>query len=391
MTTSPQPPALDAGRRTHRRAADRGGVGQATGRVRRTDRSRRSALACVAVLAVALSGLTACGSKDSGATLELSAALPDKVPGGTVIRIGDPSIQAIVQTSGLSRQLADAGVKVQWANISGGPQSIQAFRGNKLDCSSVADIPSLFAAWTGTSTRIIFQSVTVDPLEHPIYELGVAPGVTVTSLADLRGKKIAYSAGQAQGALVLRVLQKAGLTQKDVKLIDLTSTGDSYVTALGGKAVDVAPLGAANVKIYEGKYPGGTAIPTGIRDDASTLYCLTSSVKDEAKAAALKVYVAVRTKALLWQNQHPDEYAKAYLEDVQGLSAADAKTVNALDGTAGIPSTWDNAQTRLQETADLLAREQGHKKLDVSILVDRRFEKIEAAAAGSDVVTGDAS
>ena len=132
-------------------------------------------------------------------------------------------------------------------------------------------------------------------------------------------------------------------------------------------------------------------VMTGIRDDASTLYCLTGSVKDAAKVAALKVYVTVRTKALLWQNQHPDEYAKAYLEAVQGLSAADAKAVNALDGTTGIPATWDNAQTRLQETADLLSTEQGHKKLDVSTLVDRRFEKIEAAAAGPDVVTGDAS
>ncbi|GAA5186322.1 ABC transporter substrate-binding protein [Rugosimonospora acidiphila] len=360
-------------------------------RLKRTARSRHTALAALAVLAVALSTLTACGSKGSGVTLELSAPLPDKVPGGTVIRIGDPTIQSIVQVSGLDKELADAGVRVQWANISGGPQSIQAFRGNKLDCSSVADIPSLFAAWTGTSTKIIFQSVTVDPLQHPIYELGVAPGVKVTSLADLRGKKIAYSAGQAQGALVLRVLQKAGLTQKDVDLVDLTSTGDSYVTALGSEAVDVAPLGAANVKVYEEKYSSGSAIPTGIRDDAATIYCLTSSVQDAAKAAALKTYVAVRTKALLWQNQHPDEYAKAYFEDNQGLSPADARAIVALDGTAGIPASWDNADQRLQQTADLLAEQQYHKKLEVSTLVDRRFEPVEAAAAGSDLVTGDAS
>jgi sulfonate transport system substrate-binding protein len=340
---------------------------------------------------VVLAALTACGSDDSGATLDLTAALPEQVPSDTVIRIGDPPIQAIVKASGLDKQLTDAGVKVEWADLSGGPQTIQAFRGDKLDCGSVADIPSLFAAWTGTSTKIVFQAVTIDPLQHPTYELGVAPGTKVTSLADLRGKKIAYSAGQAQGALVLRVLQKAGLTQKDVKLIDLTSTADSYVTALGSKAVDVAPLGAQNVKIYKDKYAGGTAIPTGIRDDAATLYCLTKSVQDAGKAAALKVYVGVRAKALLWENEHPDEYAKVYFEDVQGLSPAAAKAVVAIGGTTGIPATWDNANTRLQATADLLATEQDHEKLDVSTLVDRRFEKVEAAAAGSDVVTGDAA
>jgi sulfonate transport system substrate-binding protein len=358
--------------------------------LRPPSRRLRAVLAGVAVLAVG-SALTACGGKGSSATLDLAAPLPDQVPSGTVLRIGDPTIQAIVTASGLDKQLTAAGVQVEWANISGGPQSIQAFRGNKLDCASVADIPSLFAAWTGTSTRIIFQAVTVDPFRYPTYELGIAPGAQISSLADLRGKKIAYSAGQAQGALVLRILQKAGLTQKDVHLIDMTSTADSYVTALGGRAVDAAPLGAQNVKIYEAKYRGASAIPTGIRDDAATIYCLTRSVRDAGKAAALKTYVAVRTKALLWRNQHPDEYAKVYLQEVQGLSEADAKAVMAVTGPAGIPATWANADARLQQTADLLATEQGRQKLDVSTLIDLRFEKVEAAAAGSNVVTGDAA
>jgi sulfonate transport system substrate-binding protein len=348
----------------------------------------RRSIAGATVLMALLAGCSHSGAK---ASLDLSAALPEQVPTGTVIRIGDPAIQADLQASGLDKELTDAGVRVEWANISGGPQSIQAFRGDKLDCSSVADIPSLFAAWTGTSTKIVFQSVTVDPLKFPTYELGVAPGQSVASLADLRGKKIAYSAGQAQGALVLRVLQKAGLTQKDVQLVDMTSTTDTYMTALGAKAVDVAPLGITQVATYKGKYPGSSTIATGIRDDASNLYCLTKSVQDAGKAAALKTFVSVRTKALLWQNDHPQEYAKAYLEGNQGLSPAAAQAYLAVHGKVGIPATWDAAQTRLQATADLLATEQNHKKLDVSSLADRRFEKVEAAAAGSQVVTGDAS
>jgi sulfonate transport system substrate-binding protein len=353
---------------------------------------RTSRTALTAVLATVLAATTACGSGEEAATrLELSAALPDKVPSGATLRLGDPQLQALIGASGLDKELNDAGITIEWANISGGPQSIQAFRADKLDCSAVADIPSLFAAWTGTSTKIVFQSVTIDPLEHPIYKLGVAPGVSVASLADLRGKKIAYSAGQAQGALVLRVLQKAGLSQKDVQLVELTSTGDSYVTALGSKAVDVAPIGAQNIKLYEAKYPGASSLFTGIRDDASTLYCLTSAVEDADKAAALKVYVAVRTKALLWSNDHPDEFAKAYYQDTQGLSEKDAKAVVEISGDKAIPAAWDAAITRLQETADLLAAEQKHDKLDVNTLIDRRFEKVQADAAGARVVTGDAA
>ena len=354
--------------------------------MRRTPRSM-----VVAILAAAVLLAAGCAEEQAGAKLELTAALPDQVPSGAVLRLGDPQIESIVGVSGQDKELADAGVRVEWANISGGPKSIQAFRADKLDCSAVADIPSLFAAWTGTSTKIVFQSVTLDPLKYPIYKLGVAPGANVTSLADLRGKKIAYSAGQAQGALVLRVLQKAGLSQHDVKLVELTSTADSYVTALGGKAVDVAPIGAQNIKLYEAKYPGASSIGTGIRDDAATLYCLTSAVQDPQKAAALKAYVAVRTKALLWANEHPDEYAKAFYQNHEGLSEADAKAVVEINGSKGIPATWDAAIARLQETADLLAKEQDHPKIDVNTLVDRRFEAVQAAAAGAQVVTGDAA
>ena len=63
----------------------------------------------------------------------------------------------------------------------------------------------------------------------------------------------------------------------------------------------------------------------------------------------------------------------------------------ATDGEKAIPAGWDNAIGRLQQTADLLAQEQKHDRLDVNTLVDRRFEKVEAAAAGDQVVTGDAS
>jgi sulfonate transport system substrate-binding protein len=363
---------------------------------RRGSRPRsRTTLAGVALLAASAALLTACGGNASGSSgnLALSAPLPTEVPKGTVIRIGDPQTQVALEASGLGKELDAAGVKVKWANITGGPASITAFRADELDCSSVADIPSLFAHWTGTSTQIVFQSVTVDQPAHPTYKLGIAPGAAddIRSIADLKGKKIAYSAGQAQGALVLRVLQKAGLSQDDVKLVELESTGTTYNTALGSNAVDVAPLGAATIHTYLDHYQGSSAIDTGIRDDASTLYCLTSAVKDKAKAAALQEYVAVRTKALLWINDHREEWKSAYYEKNQGLSPEDAQAAVDAAGLKAIPATWDNVTTRLQETADLLAEEQDHPKFDVSDIVDERFAEVEAAAAAGKTVTGEAS
>ena len=356
-------------------------------------RTRTVALGAALLATAALAA--GCGGKADGSsqgTLAPDAPLPTKVPKGTVLRIGDPTTQVAIKAAGLEKELTDAGVEVKWANISGGPKSIEAFRADQLDCSSVADIPSLFAHWTGTDTQIIFNSVTVDPLKFPTYQLGIAPGAGIKTLQDLKGKKIAYAAGQAQGALVLRVLKEAGLSQDDVQLVDLPSTGTVYAQALGSKQVDAAPLGRATIEsTFLSQYPGATAIDTGIRDDASTVYCLTKAVRDPAKAAALATYVKVRTEALLWQNDHPEEWKKAYYEDDQGLTPELAQAAIDAGGIKGIPATWDNAIKRLQDTADLLADEQKNKKFDVRTIVDTRFAPIEAQAAGAKVVTGDAS
>src|SRR3954453_5334189 len=296
----------------------------------------------------ALLGLTACGADDQGPHLALSAAVPDKVPDGTVLRVGDPATQVALQLSGLDK---DLGIDIEWANISGGPKTLEAFRADAIDAGSVADIPPLFAQWTGTDVKIVAARTTVDPLDHPTYELGIAPGAKVSDLADLEGKKIPYSPGQAQGALVLRVLQEAGLTQDDVELVEMTSVDDSFVNALGSKQVDVAPLGQALVATYLAKYErdGAATVAPGVRDDAWTLYAPTSVLQDADKAAALKKYVAVWARAQQWISEHPDEFAKAFYVDHEGLSAEDASYVVKALGAFDVPTSWDDVISRHQE------------------------------------------
>ena len=345
-------------------------------------RSERGPLSVLGLLFVALAtvvALAGCGGDDKGPHLALSAAVPDEVPEGTVLRVGDPATETALKLSGLDDELD---LDIEWANIQGGPKTLEAFRADAIDIGAVADIPPLFAQWTGTDVKIVAARNTVDPLDHPTYELGVAPGVDVKTLRDLAGKKIAYSPGQAQGALVLRVLKEAGLTQDDVTLVEMASVDDSFVLALAENSVDVAPLGQTLAKTYLAKYErdGATTIAPGVRDDAWTLYAPTTVVEDANKAAAIKKYVAVWAQAQLWINEHPEEFAKGYYEDHEGLSPEDAAYVVKALGTFEVPTNWDDTIARHQETADLLAEEQGHDQLDVADLYDRRFEKAITAA-----------
>jgi sulfonate transport system substrate-binding protein len=347
-------------------------------------RGLKSPLIRTALLTAAgLMALSACGSDEAGPRLELTAALPDKPADGTVLRVGDPATQVALETSGA---IDDLDVDIEWANITGGPKTLEAFRADAIDIGSVADIPPLFAHWTGTDVRIVAARETVDPQDHPTYELGVAPGVDVKSIDDLKGKKIAYSPGQAQGALVLNVLREAGLTQDDVELVEMQSVDDAFSVALAGKQVDVAPLGQTLVKTYLAKYErdGATTIPSGVRDDAWTLYAPTSVLEDADKAAAIKEYVAAWAKAQLWISEHPDEFAKAYYEDHEGLTPEDATYVVDALGQFTVPTSWDDFIARHQVTVDTLVKEQDQEPLDVETLYDRRFEKAIAAALGGE-------
>ena len=137
-------------------------------------RSRRSILLPLLVVLAALTALAGCGADEKGPRLDLTAAVPSEVPDGTVLRVGDPATETALKASGL---IDDLDIEVEWANISGGPKTLEAFRADAIDVGSVADIPPLFAQWTGTDVKIIAARETVDPLDHPTYELGIAPGV----------------------------------------------------------------------------------------------------------------------------------------------------------------------------------------------------------------------
>jgi sulfonate transport system substrate-binding protein len=337
------------------------------------------------VLAAALSALTVlsgCGGDaeaGGGSKLALDAALPTEVPDGVKIVVGDPATQKALELSG---QIDKVSKFVQFANLSGGPQTTEAFRAKALDLGSVAEIPPIHATWTGLHVKIVASKFRQDAINHPIYQLGVAPGVQVKSLADLRGKKIAYSPGQAQGALVLKVLKKAGLTKDDVKFVELPSTGDVYSNALAAKQVEVAPIGGVQIKRYLTKYgkDGASTIQHGLRDDAGHLYGPTESLEDAGKAAAIRAYVAAWGVAQEWIDKHPKEWIEGYYVKDQGLTTADGEWLVENAGHPDISADWSDAIKRQQETIELLAKETGNKVIQAADLYDLRFQSVASDA-----------
>jgi sulfonate transport system substrate-binding protein len=341
--------------------------------------------AFVFALALGLSalGLSACnkGQAPAGPKLALDAPLPTAIPPGTKLIIGDPTTQKILEHTGWIKDLP---FQVEWAQITGGPAVTEAFSAKALDVGSAANIPPIHATWVGIPVKILAVRFRQDPLNHPLFELGVAPKAKVNSLADLRGKKIAFSAGQIQGEVVLRTLASQGLTPKDVTLVELPSTGDVYPNALVSGIVDVAPLGAGvATKRYLDNYArdGAKVLRhSDTRDDMTLLYVRADTLADPAKAAALAAYVKLWARAAAWSQTHKDEWTQAYYVKDQGLSVEDASYVVKAAGDLAIPRDWSEAIALQQGSIQLLAAQTQQKVFDARTLFDRRFETLAADA-----------
>jgi sulfonate transport system substrate-binding protein len=314
-------------------------------------------------------------SAQAADTLPLDAPIPDTVPPGTVLRVGG-LYQLIDMT--LAGELDKLPFKLDYARISGGPDTINAFHAKALDVGFCNDIPAIQAVWLGLDVRIVAVRLRKDP-EVPAFQFGIAPKAHIASLADLRGKKIAYSPGQAQGSVVLRTLKQYGIRKDEVDLVELPSTGTAYLNALVANLVDAAPLSLTAIKRYEDGYTrdgGKVLLPIGVKDNPIVLWVRTETLKDPAKAAALKLYLQAWARTELWLNAHRDQWIDAFYVRDQGVSLDDARYLEKLRGNADIPRDWSDVIRDEQETIDLMAEENGHKPFPAASLFDRRFEKL---------------
>ncbi|WP_329115674.1 aliphatic sulfonate ABC transporter substrate-binding protein [Streptomyces sp. NBC_01465] len=336
-----------------------------------------------ALIAVSTLALTGCGGSSAaqdavGAGKKRTAALAATVPKGTVLRIGDQNeaLQTLLKASG---QDQGTPYKLEFSSFQGGPSILEAFRGGALDAGIVAETPAIFAQASKQDVAV----VGVQQGSRNASRLVTAVGSSAKSVADLKGKKIAYTEGTTFQPAVLKALKNAGLKKDDVQLVNLQIL--DIPAALQTKQVDAAvltePLRSKYLVPYAAK---GAHLLDDATDLTSGLQLLISpgkAVDDKAKAAALRDLTARWTKASKWANAHPQEWVKAYYVDAQKLPEKAGLLINKATGTATFP-TYDEAAKAQQEVADLLI-EAGAVPgpLDVSSEFDHRFEAAQQEAA----------
>ncbi|MFF8400622.1 ABC transporter substrate-binding protein [Streptomyces sp. NPDC014846] len=338
---------------------------------------RRVFLTSLLGASAAAAGLTGCAEGDASAAAKGAATRPlaDKVPAGTSLKIA--SYQDVQQLQFRLAKLPRLPFTVSsWVNIGAGPDVINAFRAKSLDLANNAGIPPIQAHYQGFDAKIVAINVT----RKPNYLFATKPGSDIRTVRDFKGRRLAFSQGQAQGVVLLRALKQAGLKYDEVKLVPLTS--NQFLTALQSGQVDVAPLANSQAPAYLKQYRGKGAhtIKTDVVDLLNLLWAPQSVLNDPAKAAAIAAYIPAWAKGQVWQYEHPDTWNEEFYVKTQNLTPEQAKSITDLANKPLFPPSWDEAIRWEQETADLLAEGGFVKKFDVSSLFDHRFEALAAEA-----------
>ncbi|MFF5188136.1 ABC transporter substrate-binding protein [Streptomyces sp. NPDC000345] len=336
---------------------------------------RRTFLASLLGAAAGVAGLSGCAesSAAAGGRGASTAPLATEVPAGTSLKIA--SYQNTQQLQFKLAKLPKLPFTVSsWVNIGAGPDVINAFRAKSLDLANNAGIPPIQAHYQGYDAKIVAINVT----RKPNYLFATKPGSDIRTVEGFKGRKLAFSQGQAQGVVLLRALKQAGLTYDDVKLVPLTS--NQFLTALQSGQVDIAPLANSQAPAYLQQYGsrGARVITTDVVDLLNLLWAPATVLNDKAKAAAVAAYIPQWARGQVWQYEHPDVWNEEFYVKTQNLTLAQARAVSELANKPLYPPSWDEAVAWEQETADLLAEGGFVKEFDVSSLFDHRFEAIAA-------------
>ena len=115
----------------------------------------------------------------------------------------------------LEAQFADRGVSVLWSEFPAGPQLLHALSHGEIDFGTTGEVPPLFAQ--ASQSPLLY--VAWEPAAPQSVALMVPADSNLRTIADLKGKRIAVNKGSNVHYLLLQILDEAGLTLDDVRVV----------------------------------------------------------------------------------------------------------------------------------------------------------------------------
>lgn len=214
---------------------------------------------------------------------------------------GNGSIGILRGLELLEKEFEPDGIRIEWQFPRGtGPAINEAFANRQLEFASYGGLPNIVGRGAGVRTTVLAASGI-----SPTY-VGVRPAAGIKTLADLKGKKVAFQRGTIFELSLSLILAGVGLKNEDVQIFDLQGADQTAaiqsgdVDALLGQGNQVLALvnnGLVEV-LYstKGPAPGSTFGSFTVLDSFAEAY-------PEIVARVLRAYVEASRFASLDENR----------------------------------------------------------------------------------------
>ncbi|MCC5626399.1 aliphatic sulfonate ABC transporter substrate-binding protein [Nostoc sp. CHAB 5715] len=315
--------------------------------------TRRSLLFALGYCLMLSTALSSCSEAKNNT--QQSAASPESVVSSTtekstekqvvrIVRSKQLSALAVLEKQGsLEKRLEPLGFKVQWAEFAAGPQQLEALNANGLDIASTAESPPIFAQAAGTP---LVYLITAIPSGKGV-SLLVPENSPVKTIADLKGKRVAFQKASIGHYLLVKVLEASGLKLSDVQSVFLPPP-DANVAFSQGK-VDAWFIWEPFVTRSQQKKIGRVLTDGSKFQDTGGFYSTTRQFQ-KAHPEVIKIFLEELEKANIWSKNHREEMAKL-LAPVTQLDVPTLEIMHAKYEYGLLPIT-EKVITKQQEVAD---------------------------------------
>ncbi|EMD1656402.1 sulfonate ABC transporter substrate-binding protein [Pluralibacter gergoviae] len=145
--------------------------------------------------------------------LALSASAAAKAPETVNIGYQKANIFALLKYRGtLDETFKKQGIAVRWVEFPAGPQMLEGLNVGSIDLAATGDAPPAFAQAAKADLVYLGHS----PANPKTEAIVVPENSAIKTVADLKGKRVGLNKGSDVNYLLVKALEEAGLTYKDI-------------------------------------------------------------------------------------------------------------------------------------------------------------------------------
>ena len=272
-------------------------------------------------------------------------AMPAIGRAATTVRIGYQKNGSLVVVR-QQRLLEQKGISAEFVEFSSGPPLLEALNAGAVDFGATGDTPPIFAQAAGS--ELVY--VGAQPISGVNEAVLVRVDGPVQSLADLRGRRLAFTKGSSAHNVVVKVLAKAGLKPADVQAVYLQPPDAGAAFRSG--ALDAWSIWDPFYAIAE-QDPATKVLTTAEGIAASNSFFLASRRFADQQADTVVQLLHTINEVAAWALVNPEPLAQL-MSSVTGVPMAPQR-VSAARGAYAVRPMDDRIVAQQQEIVDSFA------------------------------------